>query len=523
MTYHNRFRVLFDVTQSSECEININTEGGISNNGGTAWIWWNCVVICLKIRTFVVSATTVCHQVPVLDLLWFAWKFVPLWYQQQQITGAASSYARCDLLENSYLCGISNNPQVAFEIFKVVVICLKIRTFVVSATTLSNNSHLKHMLWFAWKFVPLWYQQQHGNTGVSRLRGCDLLENSYLCGISNNYPFRKYHIKTVVICLKIRTFVVSATTYGLDTIEGFMLWFAWKFVPLWYQQQPSKRKGDTRYCCDLLENSYLCGISNNYKTVETLRFIVVICLKIRTFVVSATTAERQERAGLRCDLLENSYLCGISNNLRQCANLFYLVVICLKIRTFVVSATTDYRVHPFALLLWFAWKFVPLWYQQQHTNDIPMTRSSCDLLENSYLCGISNNFAGQVTHFVFVVICLKIRTFVVSATTGRIDTLLLLSCDLLENSYLCGISNNPYILLNLRRIVVICLKIRTFVVSATTKQDYYLHTVLLWFAWKFVPLWYQQQPAVSEWIDKRSCDLLENSYLCGISNNHKAI
>lgn len=36
MTYHNRFRVLFDVTQSSECEININTEGGISNNGGTA-------------------------------------------------------------------------------------------------------------------------------------------------------------------------------------------------------------------------------------------------------------------------------------------------------------------------------------------------------------------------------------------------------------------------------------------------------------------------------------------------------
>ena len=43
-----------------------------------------------------------------------------------------------------------------------------------------------------------------------------------------------------------------------------VLWFAWKFVPLWYQQQP---------------NHNACG---------SIR--VVICLKIRTFVVSATTS-----------------------------------------------------------------------------------------------------------------------------------------------------------------------------------------------------------------------------------------
>ena len=41
-----------------------------------------------------------------------------------------------------------------------------------------------------------------------------------------------------------------------------------------------------------------------------------------------------------CDLLENSYLCGISNNVRMLLSLLMLVVICLKIRTFVVSATT---------------------------------------------------------------------------------------------------------------------------------------------------------------------------------------
>ena len=42
---------------------------------------------------------------------------------------------------------------------------------------------------------------------------------------------------------------------------------------------------------------------------------VVICLKIRTFVVSATTTEEAAWPNARCDLLENSYLCGISNNL----------------------------------------------------------------------------------------------------------------------------------------------------------------------------------------------------------------
>ena len=42
----------------------------------------------------------------------------------------------------------------------------------------------------------------------------------------------------------------------------------------------------------------------------------------------------------------------------------------------------------------------------------------CDLLENSYLCGISNNYTPELPKVYLVVICLKIRTFVVSATTG---------------------------------------------------------------------------------------------------------
>ena len=120
-------------------------------------------------------------------------------------------------------------------------------------------------------------------------------------------------------------------------------------------------------CCDLLENSYLCGISNNSNAGNTSRTGVVICLKIRTFVVSATTLLLRDGRSESCDLLENSYLCGISNN-NFPRNLHKEpVVICLKIRTFVVSATTAYLVN--------------------------VVEYCCDLLENSYLCGISNNLS----------------------------------------------------------------------------------------------------------------------------------
>ena len=220
-------------------------------------------MICLKIRTFVVSATTRTSSLSDWLWLWFAWKFVPLWYQQQRWSS-----------ELTPVC---------------VVICLKIRTFVVSATTMANQIIGRVLLWFAWKFVPLWYQQQHPIGKILVTIGCDLLENSYLCGISNNRVRASMLSPSVVICLKIRTFVVSATTYCRIKSSSSMLWFAWKFVPLWYQQQ-------------------------RHDDMET-KDGVVICLKIRTFVVSATTLNQ-------------------------------------------------WRISFF--LLWFAWKFVPLWYQQQH-------------------------------------------------------------------------------------------------------------------------------------------------------------
>ena len=223
-------------------------------------------MICLKIRTFVVSATTPALFKRKQKVLWFAWKFVPLWYQQQRY--------KAEWLTSE------------------VVICLKIRTFVVSATTQNKSPPALSLLWFAWKFVPLWYQQQPLWKLQVFWPSCDLLENSYLCGISNNMCTSSWLIQKVVICLKIRTFVVSATTIVNDSCYLILLWFAWKFVPLWYQQQQAAIDIIHNTSCDLLENSYLCGISNNMLLLKAHIIAVVICLKIRTFVVSATTRFR---------------------------------------------------------------------------------------------------------------------------------------------------------------------------------------------------------------------------------------
>ena len=71
-----------------------------------------------------------------------------------------------------------------------------------------------------------------------------------------------------------------------------------------------------------------------------------------------------------------------------------------------------------------------------------LTSMSCDLLEKSYLCGINNNRLCSLATSLFVVICLKSLTFVVSITTAFERRTGSVSCDLLEKSYLCGINNN---------------------------------------------------------------------------------
>ena len=143
------------------------------------------------------------------------------------------------------------------------MICLKNRTFAVSQTTLQLFL-LPHL-------------------------GCDLLEKSYFCSITNNPATLKWYNGYVVICLKNRTFAVSQTTVEVDGFRFIPLWFAWKIVLLQYHKQHLIYLDHFQGCCDLLEKSYFCSITNNSIPVIDYNGGVVICLKNRTFAVSQTT------------------------------------------------------------------------------------------------------------------------------------------------------------------------------------------------------------------------------------------
>ena len=120
-------------------------------------------------------------------------------------------------------------------------------------------------------------------------------------------------------------------------------------------------------CCDLLENSYLCGSNNNHEWKDNACYAC-------------------------CDLLENSYLCGSNNNVRLAQVLSLYVVICLKIPTFVVATTTDSRTPRFQ-----SWVVICL--------KIP-----------TFVVATTTQKITKPDHFT-VVICLKIPTFVVATTT----------------------------------------------------------------------------------------------------------
>ena len=117
-------------------------------------------------------------------------------------------------------------------------------------------------------------------------------EKTYLCGIQNNCVASSFFFRTVVICLKNRTFAVYKTTRVGNYWRAKKLWFAWKIVPLRYTKQRQSSQAYLLSCCDLLEKSYLCGIQNNILARKIFRTGVVICLKNRTFAVYKTTSAR---------------------------------------------------------------------------------------------------------------------------------------------------------------------------------------------------------------------------------------
>ena len=145
------------------------------------------------------------------------------------------------------------------------------------------------MLWFAWKIVLLQYHKHQLHIEHVSYFSCDLLEKSYFCSITNIFRKKTGGVSFVVICLKNRTFAVSQTSIKKSKRIKITLWFAWKIVLLQYHKHPLISSIEILGCCDLLEKSYFCSITNIILLYIVRPRAVVICLKNRTFAVSQTS------------------------------------------------------------------------------------------------------------------------------------------------------------------------------------------------------------------------------------------
>ena len=134
-----------------------------------------------------------------------------MYYNQQRENHSLHLFRCCDLLENYYLCTTINNERARIAMERRVVICLKIITFVLQSTTRKRIELKVKRLWFAWKLLPLYYNQQQYIELSFYQVSCDLLENYYLCTTINNDYLKRYVQRT--------------------------LWFAWKLLSLYYNQQ----------------------------------------------------------------------------------------------------------------------------------------------------------------------------------------------------------------------------------------------------------------------------------------------
>ena len=220
--------------------------------------------------------------------------------------------------------------------------CFQICIFVLIATTSHTARHTFATLWIAFKFVSLYWSQQ-------RVK-----------------PHRS--LVVVVNCFQICIFVLIATTFLARFGKSAPLWIAFKFVSLYWSQQPNAAGQYPLTGCELLSNLYLCTDRNNLCLCAAQPCPVVNCFQICIFVLIATTCSTRQssRSSLwiafkfvslywsqqltkiqvlcrcRCELLSNLYLCTDRNNNGGCHQSSHVVVNCFQICIFVLIATTDY-------------------------------------------------------------------------------------------------------------------------------------------------------------------------------------
>ena len=145
---------------------------------------------------------------------------------------------RCELLSNFCIFDILNNRNINGTTLNQVVNCFQISVSLIFWTTGAKIAEIRKVLWIAFKFLYLWYSEQPALQPRLSDSSCELLSNFCIFDILNNTDFQVY--------------------------SGILLWIAFKFLYLWYSEQPTALGRDRSNSCELLSNFCIFDILNNY-------------------------------------------------------------------------------------------------------------------------------------------------------------------------------------------------------------------------------------------------------------------
>ena len=249
------------------------------------------------------------------------------------------------------------------------------------------------------------------------------------------------------------------------------MWFAFIFVFLLYEEQQKFWILERCKSCDLLSFLYFCSMRNNLRLSAKTEECVVICFHFCIFALWGTTICWFFHARCSCDLLSFLYFCSMRNNLFGVTIRQDTVVICFHFCIFALWGTTEF------------WKSVSLF--------------SCDLLSFLYFCSMRNNDSAKFWWTSIVVICFHFCIFALWGTTRIRSRDAYGCCDLLSFLYFCSMRNNDDGVLNF--------------------------AAVLWFAFIFVFLLYEEQLTTGSWTSLLCCDLLSFLYFCSMRNNAKKV
>ena len=212
---------------------------------------------------FAVASTIDSYQRALTHELWIASKCVSLQWQAQWNSKDSAALARCELLQNVYLCSGKHNSAVSRSALLLVVNCFKMCIFAVASTIQPKMVSGFRKLWIASKCVSLQWQAQWAAGVLYWFICCELLQNVYLCSGKHNFQAASRTIGLVVNCFKMCIFAVASTIWRGWRPAIRRLWIASKCVSLQWQAQSNSIRLYSFSSCELLQNVYLCSGKHN--------------------------------------------------------------------------------------------------------------------------------------------------------------------------------------------------------------------------------------------------------------------